>query len=414
MQRWIRTGLLALAASSLFPAVPALGSAEAQILRGVRRAAERAAEREVERQVDRKVTETIRCAVEDTACADRARREGKQVEVVQADGSAAATTATAGAAGAATPATAFVNFDFVPGERVLFSEDYSSTQVGDFPRRLEFERGNMEVAEWQGRRWLRGTTWPSTFSIVLPEALPERFTLEMEIVAGKDGHESRMSFTEPQQDRVTFRYFHGNVQGGIQGEREALGNTADPIRPATPFMLRIMADGRYVKVYAGGTRIANMPNANLGRSNKITLEMPADLEEPAYVGSIRVAAGGRTLYDALSESGRVATQGIYFDTGSDVIRPESAPTLRQIGDMLKEHGDLKLTIEGHTDNVGDDAANQQLSERRAAAVKARLESEFGIAADRLEARGLGESNPAAGNDTPEGRQQNRRVELVRR
>ena len=419
MMIWIRSGLLALAAAALFPAfAPSGGVADAQILKRIKKAAENAAEREVERQVDKKVTETIRCASGDDACVERAKREGKNVEMIEggaaaSDGSAAS--ASAGVPGATAPVTAFVNFDFVPGERVLFAEDFSSTQIGDFPRRLEFEEGNMEVAEWQGRRWLRGTTWPSSFSIVLPENLPERFTIEMELVPGGGGRDARLRFTDPPQDDVVFRYFQDRVEGGVKGqERNAEGMTQERLVAGTPFMLRVMADGRYVKVYAGGTRVANMPNANLGRSNKIRVDLPGMLEEPAYVASIRVAAGGRTLYDALSESGRVATQGIYFDTGSDVIRPESAPTLKQIGEMMKQHADLRLTIEGHTDDVGDDAANLQLSERRAAAVKARLEREYGIPADRLEAKGLGETKPAAGNDTAEGRQQNRRVELVKR
>jgi OmpA-OmpF porin, OOP family len=96
-----------------------------------------------------------------------------------------------------------------------------------------------------------------------------------------------------------------------------------------------------------------------------------------------------------------------------VIRPESAPTLKEIGDMLREHPQLHLRIEGHTDDVGQAAANQTLSERRAAAVWQHLMQHYGIDASRLESRGLGQSRPATVNDTPEGRQQNRRVELVR-
>lgn len=80
--------------------------------------------------------------------------------------------------------------------------------------------------------------------------------------------------------------------------------------------------------------------------------------------------------------------------------------------MLNDHADLKLTIEGHTDNVGNAASNQSLSEKRAAAVVAYLSAQ-GIDAGRLSAKGLGATKPADTNDTPEGRQNNRRVELVK-
>src|SRR5581483_11521670 len=116
---------------------------------------------------------------------------------------------------------------------------------------------------------------------------------------------------------------------------------------------------------------------------------------------------------ALAASGRVATHGILFATGSDAIRPESKPTLDQIGDMLKEHPTLRLAIEGHTDNVGNVPSNQALSEKRAAAVKQYLVSHYGVDGSRLTPKGLGSSQPAAPNTTPEGRQTNRRVELVK-
>lgn len=81
--------------------------------------------------------------------------------------------------------------------------------------------------------------------------------------------------------------------------------------------------------------------------------------------------------------------------------------------MLKAHADLRIRIEGHTDNVGNPDFNQKLSERRAAAVKTFLEKEYGIDGSRLEAQGFGDTRPVASNDTPEGRQANRRVELVK-
>ena len=81
--------------------------------------------------------------------------------------------------------------------------------------------------------------------------------------------------------------------------------------------------------------------------------------------------------------------------------------------MLTQHPELKLTIEGHTDNVGNAAANQTLSEKRAAAVKQFIIANYHIDASRLASQGLGASKPAVPNTTAEGRQQNRRVELVK-
>jgi len=179
--------------------------------------------------------------------------------------------------------------------------------------------------------------------------------------------------------------------------------------------VRITADGSYIKVFLNERRIANVPNANLKRSNSIGILASGGIKEdrPLLIGNIRIASGGRRLYDALDAEGRVATQGILFDTGSDRIRPESTPTLKEIGEMLREHPQLRVRIEGHTDNAGEAASNQTLSAKRAAAVRQHLVSSYGIDASRLESQGLGASRPAAPNDTPEGRQQNRRVELVR-
>lgn len=81
--------------------------------------------------------------------------------------------------------------------------------------------------------------------------------------------------------------------------------------------------------------------------------------------------------------------------------------------MLKDHPELKLTIEGHTDNVGSAESNQALSEKRAAAVRQYLTDAYQVDGARLQAKGLGQTKPAVSNDTPEGRQSNRRVELVK-
>jgi outer membrane protein OmpA-like peptidoglycan-associated protein len=105
--------------------------------------------------------------------------------------------------------------------------------------------------------------------------------------------------------------------------------------------------------------------------------------------------------------------GIYFAFARADIRPQSEIVLREIASVLKRHPDWKLRIDGHTDGIGGDASNLDLSRRRAAAVKAALVKRYAIAADRLTTGGFGESQPKADNATPEGRALNRRVELTR-
>jgi outer membrane protein OmpA-like peptidoglycan-associated protein len=178
--------------------------------------------------------------------------------------------------------------------------------------------------------------------------------------------------------------------------------------------VRLQVDGEYAKLYVGETRVANVPSIKFPRTNKIFFRFVGGNDErPLMFTGITVNAGGRELYDALMADGQVTTQGILFDVGSDRLRPESTPTLKEIGEMLKSHADLKLEIQGHTDNTGQAAANQTLSEKRAASVKTFLVDTYKIDASRLTAKGYGDTKPVAKNDTPEGKQQNRRVVLVK-
>jgi outer membrane protein OmpA-like peptidoglycan-associated protein len=399
------------------------GPAEAQSLGDrLKKKAKEKVEQKTNQTMDRavdgaatKAENTVKCAVTDTACAEKARAEGKTVVTDDTAPPAAASSMSAAPSKSSKPGEgAWVNYDFVPGDRPLFVEDFMKDNVGDFPKRFEFVDGNMEVAEWNGARFVRVTSWPGEFAIVLPEALPERFTMEFDATPGYSGNDMIMKFGEKAQDEVRFRRHSGKGQGGVfSREHQSLGMTPNEIGENELFHGRIMADGKYVKVYINDTRVANIPNAELGRSNKIRIYIPGKEDHPVFFGNVSIMAGGRKLYDALEEKGRVATQGIFFDTGSDRIRPESTPTLKEIGAMLKEHAELKLVIEGHTDNVGQAAANQALSEKRAAAVKQFLVDSYGIDAARLESKGLGASKPAAPNTTNEGRQTNRRVELVK-
>src|SRR5690606_34278430 len=102
---------------------------------------------------------------------------------------------------------------------------------------------------------------------------------------------------------------------------------------------------------------------------------------------------------------------IYFSTGKYVLLNKSFKGLDDVAQIMKDDPAMKIAIDGHTDNVGSDATNQRLSERRANAVKAYLVKK-GVSEDRITATGYGETKPIADNKTAAGRQQNRRVELT--
>lgn len=399
------TGGRAVGAALAFALLLAPDAAEAQFGGLGRRIRDKAKER-----VEQKEEEAAERAV-DAADPTTSATPAPAAEAASG-GEATEGSAAAGDAALQEPgSTAWANYDFVPGERVIFADDFSADRVGNFPRRLEFQSGNMEIVEWQGRRWLRGES--GEFLINLPETLPERFTIEFELWGHGNG--MQISFVDADagggsQQRIDINGHSAYVYAGkVRGEGSLGVRTEE-----TPVTIRIAVDGDYIKLYANEKRALNVPNAKLGRSNRIYVNLNGwSAEQPRMIADLRINAGGRALYDALAADGRVATQGILFDTGSDRIRPESTPTLEEIADMLTAHADLRITIEGHTDNVGNAEANKSLSARRAAAVKTYLVGK-GIDAARLETAGLGDTKPSAPNSTPEGRQQNRRVELVKR
>lgn len=121
-----------------------------------------------------------------------------------------------------------------------------------------------------------------------------------------------------------------------------------------------------------------------------------------------------TLSQSLSAGAcRAELHGVYFNTASANLLPESDPTLRQIAAVLKQHVDWSLAVEGHTDSEGGDAYNLDLSKRRAAAVRDALVQRLGVPATQLSVAGYGKARPVDSNDSLIGRAHNRRVELAR-
>lgn len=172
--------------------------------------------------------------------------------------------------------------------------------------------------------------------------------------------------------------------------------------PEQPLALRYRLQRKLPPEYA------NLPPRLL---EAVELDAPDVLE----VVKLESPSGGgeEPLEEALEQTGRVEVYGIYFDFDSDALKAESDVVLERIAGVLERNPTWRLAIEGHTDGVGDDAYNLELSQRRAAAVERALVERWGIAPERLTTAGFGATRPKAPNDTLAGRAENRRVELVR-
>lgn len=209
---------------------------------------------------------------------------------------------------------------------------------------------------------------------------------------------------------------------GVSSER-ALKGTVARIGPAQDFPVIVNGRRAVVRVLHAKGRLADESGAH-----ELEFHVQDDADNPLMLATTgpgfttritrieypQAAASAASIESKLAAREAVDVYGIYFAFGSDRLQPESDRVLQEVADLLKKHGEWKLQVDGHTDNVGGDASNLDLSRRRAAAVKAALVQRYAIAAQRLESGGHGETRPKDRNDTIEGRALNRRVELRRR
>ncbi len=144
---------------------------------------------------------------------------------------------------------------------------------------------------------------------------------------------------------------------------------------------------------------------NEGRDYNLTIVESQTMQQ-------EVVADAKVMRNELAETGKTIVPGIYFDTASATIKPESEPALAEMVKLLNGSPALKVYVVGHTDSVGSLESNLKLSSDRAASVVKMLAAR-GIAVSRLKSAGVGPYSPVASNDTEEGRAKNRRVELVK-
>ena len=173
--------------------------------------------------------------------------------------------------------------------------------------------------------------------------------------------------------------------------------------PDSAYYLFAKYDTPEKKVHFAALSYLQPNGATVVRQLNVTHETP---------GFDQIKVSAESLSETIDNDGRVAVYGIYFDVDKADLKTESRPTLAQIARLLEMRPELALFVDGHTDDQGDESYNMELSTARATAVVSALVDVYGVDRSRLEPRGFGESKPTGDNLSPQGRQKNRRVELV--
>ncbi len=329
----------------------------------------------------------------------------------------------------------YSKYDFVPGEKVIFYEDFSQDVVGDFPA-LWNTNGSAEVVTTNlfPGKWMKFDCDESIWTDALLN-LPDNYTIEFDVipqsredndymngyvfrliqsvnlnsidhgaVPGKSGFMLHFTYYGVPSYRA---YNNGEESHDISGEKDG-----DMYKQAKDkkFHMAIWVQKTRLRLYQDQNKLFDLPKAfpyAEMKMDRIRFESGA-----AMISNIRIAVGNPDMRNKLLTEGKLVSYGIYFDVNKDVVKPESNGTLKGIAAVLTENPDVKIKIVGHTDSDGVDAANLDLSKRRAASVKNEL-IKMGIDSARIETDGKGESVPISPNDNAANKAMNRRVEFIK-
>ncbi|MFC2147793.1 OmpA family protein [Bacteroidota bacterium] len=419
--------------------------ANAQLLKKLGKAAERAAERTVERRVEKETSEKTD-AVLDSILEPGSKGEQSQGQIPIPNDSGNNPDVPGGTNGSTStpnmgdpkPIQVYSKFDFVPGDKLLFFDDFSNDFIGDFPAKWNTNGGGEVVTLADSpEKWLELISGYNLYFIPDVPALPEEYTIEFDIeTVGLDNKTSstatlRISLSDDEMFKEGSNFVHShlpfcqyspigiNMENHINNKREIYSTVKADLRDEVlnrPHISIAVNKQRYrlwvnEEKYIDIPRI--VPQGNVLNTLKFHMNNFKDGKERLFITNLKVAEGGLDLRRTLISEGKVSTNGILFDSGSANIQPQSMGIIRQISQVLQQEGGMNLNIVGHTDSDGDDATNMQLSKKRADAVRNALVDIYNVAGDRLKTEGKGETAPIADNGTTDGKAQNRRVEFIK-
>jgi OOP family OmpA-OmpF porin len=310
---------------------------------------------------------------------------------------------------------AYNNYDFVPGNDIVFEDNFQDTQDGEFPGHWDLS-GGQGVVNKQGDKMAFLLT-EGNYVRVKPlikgkNYLTDPFTVEFDYYS--NGSYSPLVFLETDQGEKNV----GFSSSGSVGTSYFTHDFSSPYPDNNANLSNkwhhaaLIYKNKQIKCYVDQYRILVVPNCGF-MVDSIAFGGIGGQDKPITFTNVKIANGGNmNMLDQIATTGKFMTHAITFDVDKATIKPESMGFINSLVAWLKTNSTVKLEIDGHTDNTGAADHNQTLSQQRADAVKTELVT-LGIDTSRFTTKGFGASKPIATNDTPEGRANNRRVEFVK-
>ena len=329
----------------------------------------------------------------------------------------------------------YSKYDFVPGDKTLFYEDFSQDAIGDFPQLWTTDgSGEVRTIDKFPGNWLYASSKESVYCLMQNLDLPDNFIFEFEVIPTvedpeNDSHSSfYLTFLNTNEDylqtglvpgtegfHVTISDYGWNVDGyKDQSYSNRSESELAPIKINQVNHVIIWVQKRRLRIYKAGVKVIDGPTVlpQNAKYNRLRFSMWGQQGHP-FFSNLKITTAAPDTRSKLITEGKLISYGIYFDIGKETVKPESNGALADIAKVLKENPEVKIKIIGHTDSDGKVEANLLLSQKRAEAVKNALVSVYGLDASKITTEGKGQAEPIEPNTTPQGKATNRRVEFVK-
>jgi outer membrane protein OmpA-like peptidoglycan-associated protein len=333
--------------------------------------------------------------------------------------------------------------DFKRGSVIMYQDDVTAEQVGEFPSKWDLFQGTVETKTLGGVKAINPTDNAQIQPLIKEQGayLPEEFTIEYDFYywnskddVGLNDIKLILAVTKDRSEFPGEGYDSGDLTAfvlkhGVCDTREHGYTFNGNKEGAFEYSFKkgwnhvaLSFNKRALKVYFNDKRVVNLPRVN--QPTWMCFQVPFEYKNLTFIRNVVIAKGAVALYDrnaqdvsavekAIQETGKFVTNNILFDTGKATLKQESMIEIMKVADYMKKNPNVRFEVQGHTDNQGSDKINDPLSQQRAEAIVKALEG-LGVDGFNLRAVGKGSHEPVADNKTEAGRAKNRRVEFIKK